>query len=197
LSCKNLGISRVLGIDGEWALEIEDLHHNLQKDEFIALDLHQPITINERFDLAICLEVAEHLSSNRAESLIQDLCQLSPVVCFSAAISNQGGQNHINEQMQSYWHRIFVKNGYQYIEIRPYFWDVREIDVWYKQNIGLYIRLDHYNNYSIPAKAFPIDIVHPDLYLEKTSILYKIQLGKLSLKDYLKFLLKPIYYLFK
>lgn len=193
-SLKQAGVTRVIGLDGDWAEKNESLYQNLAKEEFLPCDLHQPIVLSEKFDLAICLEVAEHLSESRSVSLIQDICRLAPVVCFSAAIQNQGGQNHINEQMQSYWHHLFSKNGYQYVEIRPHFWDNTEIDIWYRQNLGLYIQNDLLQNFSIPIANMPINVVHPELYIEKTEILYRMQHGQLSILEYLKLIAKPFYY---
>jgi hypothetical protein len=90
----------------------------------------------EEFDLALCLEVAEHLHPSRAEPLVEYLCSLADHVLFSAAIPYQGGQGHINEQWQSYWGKLFQKNGFG-----PMSWlcpnDPR-IELWYRQNIVLY-----------------------------------------------------------
>lgn len=60
------------------------------------------MTFNRRFDLAMTIEVAEHLTPVRADSFVEDLTRLSDVVLFSAAIPAQGGINHVNEQWQSY-----------------------------------------------------------------------------------------------
>ena len=61
-----------------------------------------------RFDLAISLEVAEHLAPQRSESLVRDLCALADVVLFAAAVPFQGGAGHVNERWQSWWAQRFT-----------------------------------------------------------------------------------------
>ena len=81
-------------------------------------DLENNIQIESKFDLAITLEVAEHLSEIRADSFIDDLCALSDLILFSAAIPDQGGRHHINEQWQSYWEpKRFKQRGYHVYDI--------------------------------------------------------------------------------
>ena len=95
----DMGVESLTGVDGPW-LKNEML---LSEDiKLITHDLEIPFPPLGNYDLAISLEVAEHLSERRAESFIEDLCKVSKVVLFSAAIPFQGGDNHINEQWQSY-----------------------------------------------------------------------------------------------
>ncbi|MCR2049853.1 hypothetical protein NSB25_21590 [Acetatifactor muris] len=65
----------------------------LQIDEksYIAQNLEERIKIEQRYDLAITLEVAEHLTKQRAETFCEDLTLLSNVVLFAAAVPFQGG----------------------------------------------------------------------------------------------------------
>jgi hypothetical protein len=65
-------------------------------ERFLPHDIATPLPehLVGRFDLAVCLEVAEHLPPERAESFIRELCDLAPVVLFSAAIPGQGGTGH-------------------------------------------------------------------------------------------------------
>lgn len=65
-----------------------------------------------KFDLALCLEVAEHLDETLSESLVECLTKVAPVVLFSAAIPGQGGHGHINCQPKSYWIQKFAKMNY-------------------------------------------------------------------------------------
>jgi hypothetical protein len=41
--------------------------------------LEEPICLDKRFDLAVSLEVAEHLTPERAATFIDDICQASDV----------------------------------------------------------------------------------------------------------------------
>ena len=74
-------------------------------------------------DLAVSLEVAEHLSEKRAPSFIDDLCTASSCVLFGAAIPEQEGVGHLNEKWPSYWTKLFEKRGYEpYDVVRPKVW---------------------------------------------------------------------------
>jgi hypothetical protein len=71
-----------------------------------------PARLSGVFDIALCLEVAEHVPAHLAPRLVAFLTSLSPVVVFSAATPGQGGQSHINEQPPSYWSRLFNSDGF-------------------------------------------------------------------------------------
>ena len=99
---------RVTGIDGGYVTFPEE---NL--DSFVAHDLGLPFPDVGRFDLVVCLEVAEHLAESRADGFVAELCDAAPVVLFSAAIPHQSGAGHINCQWQSWWAEKFHENGYK------------------------------------------------------------------------------------
>jgi hypothetical protein len=84
----------------------------IPKERFIPADLRNlpPAAEFGQFDLAICLEIAEHLPESCADALIKFLSELAPAVLFGAAIPGQGGVNHINEQWQSYWVAKFSRH---------------------------------------------------------------------------------------
>lgn len=87
-------------------------------------------------DLALSLEVAEHLPPFRAQGFIDDLCSLAPVVVFSAAIPGQGGTGHINEQWPDYWVEKFENNGFTVSgAFRWSIWGNPEVENWYQQNL--------------------------------------------------------------
>jgi len=92
---RNHHIDDILGVDGEW---VPAKLLQIPRACFLAHDLMKPIEINRRFDLAVSLEVAEHLDRDSARRFIQTLVKLSSVVLFSAAIPYQGGTHHVNEQ---------------------------------------------------------------------------------------------------
>lgn len=62
------------------------------------------------YDLAICLEVAEHLPPSTGPLLVAGLAQ-APTVLFSAATPGQPGVGHINCRDHSYWHALFESHG--------------------------------------------------------------------------------------
>ena len=54
---------------------------------------------------------------------------------------------HVNEQPMEYWINKFYIRGYKLIDIRPYFKDDYDIETWYKENIGLYVLKENYDEY--------------------------------------------------
>jgi hypothetical protein len=75
-------------------------------------DLEQPLDLGRRFDMAVSLEVAEHLPAGQADQFVAMLTQHADAVLFSAAIPNQGGNHHINEQWPTYWATRFAEHGF-------------------------------------------------------------------------------------
>jgi SAM-dependent methyltransferase len=162
------GVTDVLGIDGAHVgrslLEIAE-------SSFLQWDLERPVRLERTFDLAISMEVAEHLSPGRACSFVDDLTGLAPVVLFSAAIPGQGGVGHINEQWPSYWARIFAERGFRAVDrLRAQFWDDAEVESWYRQNMLLFVREDRAQAFSQAGRPGPLDIVHPELYSLKSVV---------------------------
>ncbi|MFC1709913.1 radical SAM protein, partial [Candidatus Omnitrophota bacterium] len=78
-------------------------------------DLREKIRANEKYDLAICFEVAEHIEKKYSKSLVNNLSVLSDKVIFSAAHPGQGGHFHINEQPREFWVNLWNKAGYNYV----------------------------------------------------------------------------------
>lgn len=103
---RELGVPRVLGVDGPHVQRTSLL---VPQECFRSVDLSLRGATSGlgRFDLAISLEVAEHLPRERASSFVAELVQLAPAVLFSAAIPYQGGTDHINEQWPSWWAELF------------------------------------------------------------------------------------------
>lgn len=180
------GITDIFGIDGAWVKE-EDLF--IKKENFAALELEKPIVPERQFDLVLCLEVAEHLDENAADTLIETLIGFGNTIVFSAAIKGQRGQNHVNEQMHDYWQKKFLNKGYVYYDaLRPFFWNDENIDVWYKQNIFLVAHQSIIFNNSINATkvSYPVStFVHPDLLAiydkQNSSLVEENELLKTSL----------------
>lgn len=133
----------------------------LNSDKLMLLDLEKSFTLNRKFDVAISLEVAEHLKADSAISFVKSLCSLSDIVVFSAAVPGQGGQNHLNEQWPSYWKKIFQDQGYHFNDIiRPLIWLNDNVRVHYKQNIFVASKKPIHQN--IEKNAI-IDLLHPEM----------------------------------
>jgi hypothetical protein len=137
---RQLGVEDVLGLDGSWVDRQKLL---IPTGCFEYLDLEQPASLDRRFELALCLEVAEHIPASASERFIEFLTGLADVILFSAAVPGQGGLHHLNEQWPEYWHEKFNRRGYQALDaIRPVIWRNEKISFWYRQNLFLYVA-DH------------------------------------------------------
>ncbi len=130
------GVETVLGLDGDYVDRDKLL---IAGGQFRAADLQRSLRLDRQFDLALCLEVAEHLPARSAPVLVESLAAAAPVVLFSAALPKQEGTSHINEQWPAYWEGLFSRQGMRkYDVIRPLIWHDRSIEWWYRQNIYVY-----------------------------------------------------------
>ncbi len=166
------GVGQVIGYDGPWNSQDKMIDPRIQ---FRPIDLQRPFA-GERVDLAMSLEVAEHLAPEAAATFIDSLVAASDCVMFAAAFSQQGGTNHINEQPHSYWGRKFADAGYDAFDaFRPRFWDNGSVCFWYRQNTFLYAARDSAVAASLRTAGLQpvanlafLDCVHPDLFFTKT-----------------------------
>ncbi|MFC0514581.1 class I SAM-dependent methyltransferase [Mucilaginibacter angelicae] len=170
---KQLGVGRIRGIDG---IHVDRSMLCITEEEFLQHNLTLPLPARDNYDLAICLEVAEHLPEEAADNIIEILCGHSDLVLFSAAIPGQGGQFHINEQWPAYWQKKFGTHGFlPYDILRDRFWDNLSVNWWYKQNMFLYIREGSGQRLNIKASAALPVFIHPELFDDK---LQKLQVAE-------------------
>ncbi len=114
---------------------------------FYKIDLSDPIALgnflatqNQKFDVAICMEVAEHLDPDVSKALIDSLTCAADVVIFSAAVPGQDGEGHINCRSRSYWHVQFEKNNFLLKDsIRSQIRNNEKVGRWYALNTVDYI----------------------------------------------------------
>lgn len=158
-ACQRLGITDVLGIDGE---HVDADLLQIPRQHFRTADLREPLTLDRSYDLALSVEVAEHLPPEAGPALVKQLTSAAPAVLFSAAVPGQMGPGHINERWQSYWAGHFASDGYYPVdEIRAAIWTLDEIPFWYRQNVLLYLRRDRLPGDYVPPRM--VDVVHPEL----------------------------------
>ena len=132
------GVDEILGLDGDY-VDRETLQ--ISRERFQACDLTRPLAIMREFDLAVSLEVAEHLPPECAEVFVRGLTELAPVVLFSAAIPFQGGTHHVNEQWPDKWAELFRERGYVPVDfVRKRVWQNTAVEFWYSQNTLLFVR---------------------------------------------------------
>lgn len=114
------------------------------------LDL-EDATLPTGFDLAICLEVAEHLEN--PTNLIGQLCAAADIVLFSGAIPGQPGHMHVSCRWQSEWAAMFAVHGFSADQsLALDLWNDELVEPWYRQNLLVMSRRD-------PAPV--LDLVHP------------------------------------
>lgn len=134
------GTCTISGIDADY---VDTSRLVIPKESFRYCNLSKSISLNEKFDLAVCLEVAEHLPPQMSSRLIEQLTSAAPAVLFSAAIPGQGGTAHINEQWHSFWHSKFAERGYECFDVvRPAIFACERVSWWYRQNIFIYALAD-------------------------------------------------------
>jgi SAM-dependent methyltransferase len=150
------GIEDFWGLDGPWNT-VAPVHLG---ERFRHVDLRGKVRVPRTFDLAVSIEVAEHLPPWRAKGFVGELTALSDAVLFSAAIPGQGGEGHENEAWPSHWAALFRAEGFVPVDvIRPALWDQVEVPIAVRQNALLYLRAT--TDQHSPEVLTYLDIVHP------------------------------------
>jgi SAM-dependent methyltransferase len=96
------------------------------------------------FDLALCLEVGEHLPAWHSGKLL-DVLTCARRLIFSAAHPNQGGVRHVNERAASYWIARLQDRGFRLSTADAAFrTEVAALALppWYGENIHVFERAD-------------------------------------------------------
>lgn len=95
------------------------------------------------FDLALCLEVAEHIPEELSDVFLDNLLRFGDRLVLSAAQPNQGGHHHVNERPKRYWVARLAAKGFSYNRREtgrvlraltaarpPYMWMAEQISVY-------------------------------------------------------------------
>lgn len=166
------GITDVLGIDGE---HVDRSLLRVPPDRVRIQQLSHGVTSERTFDLALSLEVAEHLPEAAASAFVDGLVRLAPAIAFSAAIPFQTGTHHVNEQWPDYWASKFDARGYAVVDyVRPRVWSNPLVEVWYAQNMLLFVREDAVaasaalREAVVMTRSGQLSVVHPKLYINRT-----------------------------
>jgi SAM-dependent methyltransferase len=170
------GKNDVLGIDGSY---VSTASLVIDPGLFLARDITQPIDLGRRFDLAICLEVGEHVPPETSDVLVDNLTRHSSMVLFSAAVPGQGGVDHINEQPLEFWRGLFGQRKFvAHDPFRPLLRGRTDVEPWYRYNTLLYVREDRLGDLpeSIAASKLPATTPVPDV----SSPLFRLRKAILS-----------------
>jgi SAM-dependent methyltransferase len=143
--------------------------------KLLLTNLNQPFALNRRFDMAMSLEVAEHIEPAAAQQFVDSLVALSDLVVFSAAIPGQEGTFHVNEQYPEYWAERFARAGYSVVDcLREGIWHDARINYWYRQNILVFVKTSQLHRYpaleaaAVTTKPGFLNRIHPELLAYKT-----------------------------
>ena len=167
------GMTDSHGFDGAW-VKPEQLV--IPCERFTPAELGTSVPRQRTFDLAISLEVAEHLPETSADRFVESLTTLAPIVVFSAAIPMQGGTDHVNEQWPGYWAAKFAAHGFAAIDcIRERIWNAPGVEWWYAQNTILYAsesafaRSAALRTLAAAQGGEPRALVHPRCFIAKAT----------------------------
>lgn len=143
-ACQDFGIKDLQGYDIN---KVDDSSLYLSRNFINIVDLKTfKNTKDKIYDLAISLEVAEHLPEESADNFIASLTSFSDVILFSAAIPYQGGVNHINEKPLNYWVDKFNAIGYTCFDfLRTKMHKNENIEWWYSQNTLVFVKNEKCN----------------------------------------------------
>jgi hypothetical protein len=132
------GAEEILGIDGEY---VNQQRLEIAPHEFLVCDLCRPAAVERRFDLAVSLEVAEHLPEESADAFVAFLTTLAPVSSFPRPSLVRVGRTTSMKQWPEYRAARFEERRYRMFDyIRNRIWDSPDVEWWYAQNILLFSR---------------------------------------------------------
>jgi len=176
---KKNGITDIFGVDGTY---VDTSRLMMDQSLFRGADLEKGFSVDKKYDLVSCLEVAEHLHEEFAESFIQLLCSAGDVILFSAAIPGQEGTQHYNEQYPEYWKILFKKSGFIAVDcLRTQLWNCSDISWWYRQNILFFVKENSLENYPKLKEFYllhgdtVLSLIHPELFEHKLNKILHFQ----------------------
>lgn len=159
------GRRQVFGVNSQ---AVDPSYLEIDPDLFLTADLGRKLDLHRRYDLVVCLEVAEHIDARHADVVVENCVRHADLVLFSAALPGQQGFEHINEQPPQHWAQRFQNLGYVVLDlIRPLIWDDPHIPVWYRQNVLLFARNGSTQLETLRAKvpgtgSGPLAVAHPE-----------------------------------
>jgi len=109
------GITEVIGIEGSeevrgfWKEELPpELVGKLLVGDILDYD------VGKQYDLAVCMEVGEHVKEKDAGLLVYKVCSSSTKwIWWTEAQPGQKGTNHINCRDLCYWVSLFEEHGFE------------------------------------------------------------------------------------
>jgi len=156
----------LLGIDGEWVPK-QFISPNIDFHEMELSVTGVEFFPDSEFDLALCLEVLEHLSDDRVDQILDFLGKNVSYAVVSVAPPGQGGVGHVNEMPLSELKERMGCRGFRCIDIiRPKIWNDQNVPYWYRQNCVLFVKQGLSISHS-HSDWGGFDLIHPETLNEK------------------------------
>ena len=156
------GVDEIAGYDGDWVPR-ESL--KIPAEAFHPIDFYAAMPELPRVDVAICLEVAEHVAEAIGAKMVTALAKCADTIVWSAAIPGQGGSQHINEQYQDYWVALFQTAGFAAFDLlRPSIWGNPGVSWYYQQNMLVFANAASQARHGLSLAPFVASLVHPRHY---------------------------------
>ncbi|MFA5894322.1 MAG: methyltransferase domain-containing protein [Candidatus Shapirobacteria bacterium] len=133
---------KILGIDGS---KSNFKYRKINSKNFKIFDLRNVYHSTSKFDLCLCLEVAEHVEEKFSTNLIQSLTESSDTIIFTAATPGQTGHDHVNLKSKKWWEQKFKNKGFHYdkkltLNLKDKMKQINGIQYWYIDNIQIFKR---------------------------------------------------------
>ncbi|MDE2141666.1 MAG: hypothetical protein KGJ84_04570 [Elusimicrobia bacterium] len=98
-----------------------------------------------RFDLTLCLEVAEHIPEDLADAFLENILRFGDRLILSAAQPGQEGHHHVNTRPKRYWVARLAEKGFAYNRretgrIQSALAAARDIHRWMADPVSVYVR---------------------------------------------------------
>jgi hypothetical protein len=124
---KSAGASNLVEFDGDWVTASQMVCGGCK---FIPTDLNFPIkNRQELHELAVSVEVAEHLESNSSQIVVESLVAFSDAVLSGAAYTDHGSTDQLNERAHSFCAELSIERKYlPYDLFRPNVWGDDEVE---------------------------------------------------------------------
>jgi len=80
-------------------------------------DLSNKYFVRQKYDIAICNEVAEHIDPEKLSLFVESLVNLSDIIILGASLFRQPGDGHIACKKASWWKNTFMQHNYEQLNI--------------------------------------------------------------------------------
>ena len=108
-------------------------------DDILTVDLTKVRYVEVDYDLAICLEVGEHIPKEYEQTVLDNICRYSRKnLVLSWAIPGQGGAGHHNERDNKYIIDEVVKRGFKFDKGKSKVLRAASTFKWFKNTIMVF-----------------------------------------------------------